>query len=74
VALYVNSDQVVMLYRTPEVLWLLCVLLLFWITRIFLLVERRQMEDDPVVFAAHDPVTYLVALLGGAVMLLGSLA
>lgn len=74
VALYVNSDQVVMLYRTPEALWLLCVLLLFWITRVFLLVERRQMHDDPVVFAANDRVTYLVALLGGAVMLLGSLA
>ena len=32
------------------------------------------MHDDPVVFAANDRVTYLVALLGGAVMLLGSLA
>jgi len=74
VALYVNSDQVVTLYRSPEALWLLCLLLLYWVTRIFLLAERRQMHDDPVVFAAKDPVTYLVALLGGAVMLLGSLA
>jgi 4-hydroxybenzoate polyprenyltransferase len=59
-ALYINSEAVIALYREPTVLWLICPLLLYWISRIWLLAHRGQMHEDPVVFAIRDRVSYVV--------------
>ena len=67
--LYLNSEKVAQLYRHPALLWFFCPLLLYWITRIWLLAWRGKMKDDPLAFAAKDPQTYLVALLGLATLL-----
>ena len=53
-ALYINSPDVNALYRTPEYLWAICLVLFYWISRILLLTHRGDMHDDPVVFAATD--------------------
>ena len=55
-ALYINSEQVVALYRTPLLLWLICPLLLFWISRMWLLAHRGPIHDDPIVATVRDPV------------------
>lgn len=62
-ALYINSDMVRSLYRHPEVLWLMCPLMLYWITRVWILSFRGEMHEDPILFAVKDPVTYLVGIL-----------
>lgn len=62
-ALYVNSDQVVRLYRHPTLLLLACPLLLFWISRVWFVAHRRQMHSDPVVFVLKDWVSYTVGAL-----------
>lgn len=59
-ALYVNSQDVRILYRHPNLLLLICALLLFWISRVWLLAHRGQMHDDPVVFALKDRTSYLI--------------
>jgi 4-hydroxybenzoate polyprenyltransferase len=61
-ALYINSNDVVRFYRHAERLWFLCGLLLFWVSRMWLITERGEMHDDPVVFALTDRASYL---LGG---------
>lgn len=74
VALYINSPEVRELYATPEVLWLLCPMLVYWISRVWLLARRGKMHDDPVVFALRDRVSYAIgaaALLVGAVAAIG---
>jgi 4-hydroxybenzoate polyprenyltransferase len=53
-ALYVNSPEIEALYRHPTFIWGLCVLLLFWISRVWMLAQRGGMHDDPVVFALKD--------------------
>lgn len=53
-ALYINSPEVRMLYAHPEVLWLSCPALLFWVGRIWILAHRGSVHDDPVVFALRD--------------------
>ena len=55
-ALYVNSPDVEALYRRPTIIWALCVLLLFWISRVWMATQRGAMHDDPVVFALKDPL------------------
>ena len=69
-ALYINSDQVVALYRLPLALWLACPLLLFWIGRMWLLAYRGKIHDDPIVAAVRDPASYLIGLLVALVMYL----
>lgn len=62
--MYLNSEKVTQLYSSPALLWFFCPLLLYWITRIWLLTWRGKMQDDPLVFAAKDPQTYVVTALG----------
>jgi 4-hydroxybenzoate polyprenyltransferase/phosphoserine phosphatase len=70
--LYFQSDQVRLLYRSPAVLWLLLPLLLYWITRIWILTARGEMHEDPVLFAITDRVTLIIAAIGAAIMIAGS--
>jgi 4-hydroxybenzoate polyprenyltransferase len=53
-ALYMNSTDVRMLYHHPQMLWLLFGLLLYWVSRIWMLAFRGQMHDDPIVFAIKN--------------------
>ena len=65
-ALYVNSPSVLVLYHKPSALWGICLVLLYWISRMVMVTHRGQMHDDPVVFAAKDRVSLLcVALIFG---------
>jgi 4-hydroxybenzoate polyprenyltransferase len=61
--LYVNSQQVLLLYHQPMLLLLLCPLWLFWISHAWLVTCRRQMHDDPIVFAFQDRKSYVVGAL-----------
>jgi 4-hydroxybenzoate polyprenyltransferase len=71
-ALYVTSDKVRLLYHRPILLLLICPLLLYWISRVWLIAHRGWMNDDPVVFALKDKVSYLVGLLTLAIVWLAT--
>ena len=62
-AMYVSNEEVLVLYSSPGWLWLICPVLLYWITRMWLLAERGAIPDDPVAFAARDRVSYICVLL-----------
>jgi 4-hydroxybenzoate polyprenyltransferase len=67
-ALYINSDSVRALYSNPEVIWLLCPLLLYLMSRIWLLARRGEVHEDPLLFIIEDRRTYLLAGLGVLVL------
>ena len=69
-ALYINSTASAELYRRPYFLWLLCPLLLYWISRTWIIAHRGKMHDDPVVFAARDRVSMVLLVLAAIVVLL----
>lgn len=71
-ALYIQDQATAMLYRHPHIIWLACPLLLFWVTRIWMLTHRGQMHDDPVVFAIKDRVSLLVGALFASVFWLAT--
>ena len=73
VVLYASSPPVRMLYNGPE--WLLGVafVLLYWIARVAMMTHRGQMHDDPVVFAAKDPISYVCMALVAAFLVAGTL-
>ncbi|HEV2703943.1 MAG TPA: UbiA family prenyltransferase [Steroidobacteraceae bacterium] len=62
-ALYINSPDIQALYHRPKVIWILCVLMLYWISRVWMKAQRGQMHDDPVVFALKDGASIGMALL-----------
>jgi 4-hydroxybenzoate polyprenyltransferase/phosphoserine phosphatase len=62
-ALYIDSPAVRDNYRHGEALWLLCPLLLYWISRAWLIAHRGLMDDDPVLFALKDRTSILAGLL-----------
>jgi hypothetical protein len=53
-ALYLNSAEVVTLYRSPFMLWGVVAVFLYWLMRVWLLTWRGEMHDDPVLFALRD--------------------
>ncbi len=69
--LYINSPDVLKLYRHPEFLWLICPVLLYWITRVWLLANRHQLHDDPIVFALRDRISYISGIFVILLLLLG---
>ena len=68
VGLYIDSPDVTVLYQHPVWLGVICPLLMLQIARMWLLAHRGKMHDDPIVFAAKDPLTWLVGLAALAVM------
>jgi 4-hydroxybenzoate polyprenyltransferase/phosphoserine phosphatase len=61
-ALYINSPDIQALYHRPKVIWSLCVLMLYWISRVWMTAHRGAMHDDPVVYALKDRVSLVVGL------------
>ena len=59
-ALYISSDVVQSLYSRPELIWLICPLLLFWVMRMVMKTHRGEMTDDPIVYAATDRTSIAV--------------
>jgi 4-hydroxybenzoate polyprenyltransferase/phosphoserine phosphatase len=71
-ALYLNTalaDQ----FRHPLLLWAVCPLLLLWINRVWMKVNRGEMHDDPVVFALRDPFSRATALIAVACVTIAAL-
>jgi 4-hydroxybenzoate polyprenyltransferase/phosphoserine phosphatase len=62
-ALYINSPEIQALYSQPKVIWTLCVLMLYWISRVWMIAQRGLMHDDPVVFALKDRQSVGIGLL-----------
>jgi uncharacterized protein (TIRG00374 family) len=69
-ALYINSPAVEALYHHPKIIWFLCVLLLYWISRMWLTTHRGKMYDDPVIFALRDKASQIVGLLAAVDVIL----
>lgn len=67
-ALYLESDEMLVLYDQPWLLWLLCPLVLYIILRIWILANRREFNDDPVVFMASDWRSQLMVGVGALIL------
>ncbi len=71
-ALYINSEATKRLYTNVWALWLICPLLYYWIGRIWLLARRRQLSEDPVIFAAKDLVSLCLGILAVLLVVLAA--
>lgn len=67
IVLYIHDPIIIAKYSNPDWLWAIFPALLYWISRIWLIAHRGEMNEDPVLYAIHDVPSYLV----GAICLLG---
>jgi len=70
-ALYISNPVVSQLYRYPAALWFACPVLLYWISRVWLLAHREALHDDPIVFALQDRPSWLVGII---LLIIGAIA
>lgn len=61
------------LYAHPRVLWMVAPVLLYWITRVWFIARRRQLHDDPILFAIRDKRSYVCGILAIAIIAIASM-
>ena len=71
-ALYTQSRVVPELYPAPEWIGLVPPLLLYWVARLWLKAGRGEIDDDPVLFAARDWQSLVVAIAVGILFVLAA--
>jgi 4-hydroxybenzoate polyprenyltransferase/phosphoserine phosphatase len=68
-SLYISGSNVTALYAHPIRMWLIVPLMLLWISRVWLLASRGEMNEDPVIFAVTDRMSLLIGLAVVAIAL-----
>ena len=69
-AMYISSGTAEIHYTRQHLIWLLCPLLLYWISYVWLYAHRGEMHDDPLVFTLRDRVSGVVMCLAAVVLAL----
>ncbi|WP_413989774.1 UbiA family prenyltransferase [Labrys okinawensis] len=71
--LYITSDAVKAMYRHPNYLWILSPILLFLLARALMVAHRRDMHDDPVIWALRDRTSRIAMACSFLIVVLASL-
>jgi 4-hydroxybenzoate polyprenyltransferase len=56
-------------YPAPHLLWGICIGLLYWINRVWMMARRGEVDGDPVAFAIKDRRSIIVAIFMGVIFL-----
>jgi len=62
-AFYINSENIMKLYRMPEIIWGAVPLMLWWLSWMWFQANRGLMHDDPIVFAIKDKTSLFIGAL-----------
>ncbi len=68
-SIYINNPETNVLYAHPVRLWVVVPVLLLWLSQVWMLASRGEMDEDPVVFAITDKRSLLLGVLMAAVIL-----
>jgi 4-hydroxybenzoate polyprenyltransferase len=69
--LYARSPEVSILYGSPTQLLWLCPVVLYWLSRVWLLSGRGELDHDPVLFAVRDRTSWVLAAVAIFILALG---
>jgi 4-hydroxybenzoate polyprenyltransferase len=68
-ALFVNSPHDLAHYSHPNRLWLLCPLMAYWVSRLWIKTSRGEMHDDPLVYSIRDKASWVIMSAMAAIAL-----
>lgn len=69
-AIYIAGHDVMIHYARPNRLWFAVPLLILWLSRVWLLASRGELNEDPVIFAFTDRMSLLIGVLLTLIVLL----
>jgi 4-hydroxybenzoate polyprenyltransferase/phosphoserine phosphatase len=69
-SLYISGHDIVPLYRHPVRMWLIMPFMILWLSRVWLLAGRGELDEDPVLFALTDRMSILIGLCVVVIVLL----
>jgi 4-hydroxybenzoate polyprenyltransferase len=61
-SLYISGHDVAVLYSHPARMWLITPFMILWVSRVWLLAGRGELDEDPVLFALTDRMSLLIGL------------
>jgi len=61
-AFYIYGSGATGLYHHPSRMWLMTPLMILWLSRVWLLASRGELDEDPVIFAVTDRMSLLIGL------------
>jgi 4-hydroxybenzoate polyprenyltransferase/phosphoglycolate phosphatase-like HAD superfamily hydrolase len=73
-ALYISSPEVGNHYSSPAILWLACPLILYWFGRLWILTNRGDVAEDPLLFSLKDKVSYFAGACMALIWLAASIS
>lgn len=62
-SLYLYDKNIIQYQNDYFFSWLIIPLLIYWISRIWMLAGRRMVDDDPVIFAIKDKMSFMILLI-----------
>lgn len=71
-ALYVNGEQMKTLYSNPWPLLLICPVLMYWISRVWIMAKRGELSEDPIIFALRDRISAYLGVIVIVLFIAGS--
>ncbi len=72
-SLYISGRDVTGLYAHPQRMWLITPIMILWISRVWLLASRGELDEDPVIFAVTDRMSLLLGFLVVCILLLATI-
>lgn len=73
-ALYIQDPATANMYSNTQILWAACPILIYWVSRAWLITHRGDMNDDPIVFAIKDKPSWIVGALFALVFILAGVS
>jgi 4-hydroxybenzoate polyprenyltransferase len=72
IALYSTTTDAALAFRTPEMLWLVCPLIMYAISKAWMLASRGEMDEDPMLFGIRSAASRRIAFAALCLVLLAS--
>lgn len=70
--LYINSPLITQYYSNPKIIWLLFPLLTYWLGRLWIIANRGEVNEDPLIFAVKDRTSLLVAAVSAVILIVAN--
>jgi len=61
--LYIQSEKAAAIYQRIEILYIINLVLLYWISYMWLMAYEGKMHDDPIVYAIKDKTSWVVGIV-----------
>lgn len=70
--LYINSPLVTQYYSHPKFIWFLFPLLTYWLGRLWILANRGEVNEDPLIFAIKDRTSLMVVAVAALILIVAN--